>query len=83
MSLRDMFFIKVRDMAYVSLKQGLMRDWNAEFVYRFVDEVIEEKISEINYYLQQSTVTLENMNYHADQIVRSIILPHISKKRIE
>ena len=83
MSLRDIFITVLRDKFYVYLKQGSLRTWSAEVIYSIVDGIIREKEYEINSYLQNYIVNLENMDGAADSIVRSILLPYLQKKRVE
>jgi len=83
MSLRDVFLSLVRGMVYVELKRGLLRDWRPELVYSLIDEAINEKLYEINSFLSNYVVTLENMNDAAQRITREILLPYIYKKRVQ
>jgi hypothetical protein len=83
MSLRDVFMSLVRDYAYSELKRGLLRDWRPELVYNVIDEALSEKIYEINSFLESYVVTLENMNPAALRVAREILIPYISKKRVQ
>jgi len=83
MSLREIFFSQLRDRFYVTLKGTLLRDWRPEIISSLIDEVTSEKMYEINSYIQNNVVTLENMNQHIQRIIESILLPHIYRKRVE
>jgi hypothetical protein len=60
-----------------------MRDWTAELVYSLIDEAMNEKSYDIQVYLQEHVVTLENMNNAAQWVAQNIILPSITQRRVQ
>lgn len=83
MSLRDMFYTLLREKLYTYLKQGILREWATELIYKIVDGAIQEKMYDVNMYLQNHIVTLRNMDPSATVVVKTILLPYITKKRVE
>ena len=83
MSLRDVFLGVVRSKLYTMLKSSYMRDWTAELVYSLIDEAMNEKSYDIQVYLQEHVVTLENMNNAAQWVAQNIILPSITQRRVQ
>jgi len=83
MSLREIFSSRVRDIVYIELRKGILRDWKAEFIYKLANEAINDKQYEITSFLQNNIVTLENMSESARLVAIRIILPYIYQKRVE
>jgi len=83
MSLREMFLSKIQGKLYAFLKVGVLKEWETSTVYKFAISTIEECDSAINEYLQKNSVTLLNMDQHADNILRTILIPYLNQKRVE
>ena len=83
MSLREIFLSKILDKFFIALRMGPLRDWKPETVYELVKSTMQEKATEIGYYIGSHNVSLLTMDEHADTIVKEILLPYISKKRVE
>jgi hypothetical protein len=83
MSLHDIFLAVVRNKLYAILKQGILRDWGTELTYSVIDQAMNEKMYEIQEYLQNHVVTLENMNGSAQYVAEKILFPYITQKRVE
>jgi ABC-type polysaccharide transport system permease subunit len=83
MSLRDIFQSVIREKVYAILKQSYLRSWATEFVYKIIDDAMNEISDQINGYIYNNVVTLANMDYHAQVVAQNIVVPYISKKRVE
>lgn len=80
MSVKEIFLERVHDRLYRLLRDGIMREWDVADVINFSRAVIKENKAEINAYLQQNPVRLDNINKAVDEIVKKVLLPLIEIK---
>lgn len=81
--LRDMFFSTVKDKLYTYLKSGPLRESTPQLVYKFADNVINDRIGEIDSFLASRIVRLENISESADYVVNRVLIPYIRNLRVE
>lgn len=80
--LRDLFYTRIRDSLYIYLKSGVLRDWQPAVVYKLVDSVINDKLPEIDYYLQNYVIRLDNIEGGVNHVVNKILVPYVKKLRV-
>lgn len=77
MSLRTIFKGRVRDVLFSRLRGKQLRLWDTAQVVDFTDAVLKNKAVEIDNYLNERNVTLDNINSAVQEVVDKILLPSI------
>jgi len=77
MSFKSIFLDRLRDRLYDHLRIGVMKGWEVRQIIEFTDVSISNNTVQIDEYLKNHKVTLDNVNESIEEIIVKIILPSI------
>ena len=81
--LKTLFLGKITGKLKDHLAEGILKDYASTYTWEFAGEIVKEDIKEIDNYLKTHSVTLYNMDEHADYILKNILIPYLKRKKVE
>ena len=77
MSLREVFFERVKDVLYIYLRNQYLKNWDSTQISSLTVAVIRQNKPRIDSYLEERDITIKDINEAVEEIVTQILIPSI------
>lgn len=79
MSLRNIIIKRIRAKFFRHLRRGPLRGWSVSLLYDFSKTIVDKNRQEIFRYLDDKSVTVDNIEKVTDEIIKKILIPYLEK----